>query len=77
MSIFYLATPSFRFSIKNGQLIGLVSNHQKIMEVNDRKDKKMELMERKEIDNGILEYVSKGPGFNAIIKQRYSDYQVK
>ena len=33
--------------------------------------------QRKEIDVGISEYVCKGPGFNAIIKQRYSDYQVK
>ena len=32
--------------------------------------------ERKEIDIGISEYVCKGPGFSAILKQRYSDFQV-
>ncbi|KAI9561011.1 hypothetical protein GHT06_011967 [Daphnia sinensis] len=32
--------------------------------------------ERKETDIGISEYVSKGPGFSAILKQRYSDFQV-
>ncbi len=33
--------------------------------------------QRKEIDVGISEYVCKGPGFYAIIKERYSDFQVK
>jgi hypothetical protein len=32
--------------------------------------------ERKETDLGISEYVCKGPGFSAILKQRYSDFQV-
>ncbi len=32
--------------------------------------------QRKEIDVGISEYVCKGPGFYAIIKKRYSDFQV-
>nr|CAH0108075.1 unnamed protein product [Daphnia galeata] len=32
--------------------------------------------QRKEIDVGISEYVCKGPGFSAILKQRYSDFQV-
>lgn len=31
---------------------------------------------RKESDVGISEYVSKGAGFSAILKQRYSDFQV-
>lgn len=31
---------------------------------------------RKESDVGITEYVSKGSGFSAILKQRYSDFQV-
>ncbi|XP_057372375.1 pseudouridylate synthase 7 homolog [Daphnia carinata] len=33
-------------------------------------------IERKESDVGISEYVSKGAGFSAILKQRYSDFQV-
>ena len=33
--------------------------------------------ERKEIDVGISEYICKGPGFSAILKQCYSDFQVK
>lgn len=32
---------------------------------------------RKESDVGISEYVSKGAGFSAILKQRYSDFQVR
>jgi hypothetical protein len=37
----------------------------------------LESHHRKESDDGITKYVCKGPGFLAILKQRYSDFQVK
>lgn len=51
-------------------------NQQDMKESNEAFHSRMEKCNLMEKDIGVTEYVGKTPGFNAVIKSRFSDFQV-